>query len=132
MFNFHKLINSQYLFTIPVVLVRSDWLFLYIGAIAIVLSIVFKIAAKTSPSPVDHKYRQKFYSLLLFTGVWEVVWFGCRWENVNLFGTHFVALFGVLIALVWLLMIIISMVKNYTSQKQAWEKEQVRLKYLPH
>ena len=132
MFNFKKLVSLQYLFQIDsFMLYRSDKLFLLIGAVAIVLAAVLKIAAKTAPSPVDQKYRGKFFSLLLTVGIWELAWFACRYENIRFFGTHFIALIGLVVGLIWLVSIAVSMYRHYTSEKQSWEKEQVRLKYLP-
>ena len=131
MIHFKNLISIQYLFTIEAVLTRTDKLFLLLGAIAVALAVLMKIASVTALNPVDKKFRGKFYRLLLTVGLWEIIWFGCRYENVRFFGTHFVALLGLLIALVWFVMIIVKMIKNYRGEKTVWEKEQVKLRYLP-
>ncbi len=131
MINLKNLLTTEYLFNVYSVLSRSDKLFLLIGAVAIVFAVLFKIAAITAQSPADKQYRQNFFTLFLTLGIWEVVWFGCRYENARFFGSHFLALLGILIALVWFVMVVIKMFKNYGPQKQTWEKEQVKLKYLP-
>jgi len=131
MIHFKNLISVQYLFTIEAVLTRTDKLFLLLGAIAVVLAVLMKIASATAQNPIDKKYREKPYRLLLTVGLWEIIWFGCRYENVRFFGTHFVALLGLLIALVWFVMIVVKMIRNYRGEKSAWEKEQVKLRYLP-
>lgn len=132
MFNFHKLLQSQYLFYVnPIMLTRSDMLFLVLGGLALVLAVVMKFAAVTAPSSVDRKYRDRLFNLFLTFGLWEVIWFGCRWENINFFGSHFVALLGLLIAVVWFVFIAAALIKKYRSEKQQWEKDQVKLRYLP-
>jgi hypothetical protein len=124
--------TSKFLFEIDrVMLHRADKVFLSVGAILVVLAIIFKLAAVYAPNPVDGKYRQKFYNLFLNIGLSEVVWFGARYYFIRFFGSHFVALVILAIGLVWFVMIATKMVKNYRKEKIAWEKEQVKLKYLP-
>lgn len=132
MFHFRNLISKQYLFQISYTgLSRSDKEFLLLGALALVFAVMFKFAAVFSPTPVDKKYRNRLFNLLLTVGLWELVWFLLRSQDIIFFGTHFVALLGLLIGLIWLAMIVSSMFKSYSSEKQTWEKEQVRLRYLP-
>ena len=126
-----NLFTVDYMFTVKAVLGRSDKLFVLLGGIALILAIVMKIAAATAPTPVDKTYRQKFFNLLLTLGLWELVWFACRYEEARFFGSHFMAWLGFLVAAIWLIYLVIEMAKNYSSAKQSWEKEQVRLKYLP-
>lgn len=130
--NFKGLFTFQYLFQINrVMIVRGDKIFAAIGAILIVLAVLFKLAAVFAPTPVDKKYRQKFFNLFLSIGLYEAIWFGARAQTITFFGSHFVALVGLLIGSVWLVIIIIKMIKNYSREKQGFEKEQVKLKYLP-
>ncbi len=132
MFNFAKLVSPRYLFYVDTIMMtRSDKLFPLLGATALALAIVLKIAAVTALSPVDRKYRSQMFDLLLTVGVWELVWYGFRYEEINFFGSHFVALLGLLIGLVWLAVLGKRMLRHYTSEKQVWEKEQVKLRYLP-
>jgi hypothetical protein len=132
MFNFHKLIETDYLFTVNrVFLARSDKLFFVVGAALVIVAIVFKIAALYAPNPLDKILRNKFFNLFLTIGLLEVVWFGARYENIMFFGSHFLALLILLIGLVWFIFLAASIMKNYRSDKLMWEKEQVRLKYLP-
>jgi hypothetical protein len=130
-FNLHKLVSSPYLFTNAVIYTRSDKMFFAVGALAVILAIVFKIAALSSKSPVDKETRNKFYQLFLTIGISEVVWFGFRYENATFLGSHFVALVILLIGLVWLIWLLVSLMKNYKGDKITWEKEQLKLKYLP-
>ena len=101
------------------------------GVVLILLSIVLKISSGLAPNPVDKKYRAKFYHLLLSIGLGEIFWYLCRYENVTFFGTHFVTFLILLIGLIWFFAILVGMFKNYKKEKVVWEKEQVRLRYLP-
>jgi Ca2+/Na+ antiporter len=125
-------LTTKFLFSInSVMLERVDKVFFVIGAILFILAVVFKLAAIFSPTPVDSKYRNKFFNLFLTIGLSELVWFAARWQNVRFFGSHFVSLFMLLIGLVWLGYILKDIIKNYKEQKVSYEKEQVKLKYLP-
>lgn len=132
MFNFAKLVSTDYLFTInTIMLTRSDKLFFIIGAIFTVFSVVLKVAALYAPNPVDKVIRSRLFRLFLTIGLIEVIWFGARYQNVRFFGSHFVALLTLLIGLVWFIQIAVSAFRHYKVDKIAWEKEQVKLKYLP-
>lgn len=132
MIHFRNLISKQFLLDLSYSgLARSDKEFFLIGALALVFAVLLKIAAVMGPTPVDKKYRNRLFNLMLFVGIWEVVWFGLRYEEVMFFGIHLVAMLGLLIAVIWLVILVISLTKSYSTEKQTWEKEQVRLKYLP-
>lgn len=127
-----EIFTYKFLFEVNrIMLEKSDKVFLMIGALLVVLAIVFKIAAKLAPSEVDSKYRNKLFSLFLYIGFAEVIWFGLRYQNIKFFGSHFVAMLVLLIGLVWFVYLLVKMFKNYGQEKIVWEKEQVRQKYLP-
>ena len=130
-FNLHKLVSSSYLFTNAVIYTRSDKMFFAAGCLMVILAIVFKIAALSAPNPVDKVLRNRFYKLFLTIGISEVVWFGFRYENATFLGSHFIALIILLIGLIWFVCLAVSVIKNYNGNKDTWEKEQVKLKYLP-
>jgi hypothetical protein len=128
----NQFFTTKYLFEINrVMLERSDKAFLVIGIALFVFAILFKLAAKLSPSPTDAKYRNKLFTLFLSIGLAEIIWFGARYELIRFFGSHFVALLILLIGFIWFVMLIVKAIKNYKSEKQTWEKEQVKMKYLP-
>jgi len=130
--NFKQYLTPPYLFQINNAYVSpQEKLFFLSGVILILLSVVLKIASVLAPNPVDSKYRRKFYGLFLSVGLAEIFWYLCRYENVMFFGTRFVLFLIILIGIVWLAVILAGMLKNYKKEKQTWEKEQVRLKYLP-
>ncbi len=123
----------KYLFEINRVLVETlDKWFFVVGLVLVILAIVFKLAVLYAPDPVNKKYRQKFFSLFLSVGVSLMVWYGARVENVNFFGTHFVAWLIVLIGLVWFFWVVAKIIRNFGKDKREWDKEQVKRKYLPN
>lgn len=132
MINFKNPISLDYLFNVnPTIASRSDKLFLMLGALAVVLAVAFKISAILALNPVDKKYRGKIFNFLVTVGIWEIVWFGFRYEHIYFFGSNFLAALGLLIGFFWLAIIVFKMVKYYGLERRNWEKEQVRLKYLP-
>jgi len=130
--NLKPFFTSQYLFQInPAFIAPSEKLFALAGAVMVLLAIVFKISSVLAPTPVDKKFRNKFFPLFLTIGLSELFWYFCRWQNVRFFGSHFMAWLIVLIGLVWLTFVVISIIKNYGKEKQVLEKEALRQKYLP-
>ncbi len=124
--------TTKFLFNINrVMLEKPDKVLLGIGLVLVIFAIVFKLAEMFSPTPTDKKFRRKLFNLFLTIGILEAVWFGARYQNVRFFGTHFVGLLILLIGLIWLGFVVVDMVKNYSKEKDQWEKDQVKLKYLP-
>jgi hypothetical protein len=131
--NIKHFFTKQYLFEIDRVLVhKTDKALGFLGAALIVLGLVFKLAALYAPSPVDAKYRGKFFTLFFSIGLSEVIWYGFRVEYVTFFGSHLVAFLILLTGLIWFVVLVVKMIKNYSKEKQEWEKQQVRQKYLPN
>jgi len=97
----------------------------------VLLSVVLKIATLYAPNPIDTAFRNRFYRLFLTIGLIEVVWFGARYQNVRFFGTHFVAILVLLVGILWFIQIAVSMFRHYKVDKTAWEREQIKQKYLP-
>lgn len=130
--NLKYLVSPQYLFNFNSAYVSpQEKLFFLAGLILTLLAIVLKISSTLAPTPVDGKYRQKFYSLFLSIGLAEIVWYICRYENAKFFGTPFVAWLIVLVGIVWFLILLVSSLRKYSKEKTDWNKEQVKLKYLP-
>jgi hypothetical protein len=130
--NLKQFVSPQYLFQFNTAYVSpQEKLFFLAGVILILLSVALKISSVLAPNPVDKKFRNKFYHLFLTIGLGEIFWYLCRYENAMFFGSLFVALLIILIGIVWFIGILVSIFKHYSEEKTAWEKEQVRLKYLP-
>ena len=104
----------------------------FAGGILVLLAIVTKIASVLAENPVDKKYRNKFYVLFLSVGLSALVWYFFRYEDVIFFGTRFVEWIILLVSAVCFIKLLVSTFRNYPKEKELWEKEQVRMKYLPH
>jgi len=130
--NIKQYLTYQNLFQINTAFISpGEKLFFLASVILLLLAAALKIAAVLAPNPVDAKIRQKFYHLFLTMGIGGVIWYFCRYEDAWFFGTRFVILAWMLIGAVWFLAILASIFKNYKKEKKVWEKEQVKLKYLP-
>ena len=129
---FKQLFSSQFLFQINRVIIEpADKVFLFVGFAALAIAVFLKIAQKLSPSPVDARYRGSLFNLFAFLSFSEIVWYLARRQFVPFFGTHFVAMGILLIAILWLTWIVAKMAKGYRREKTIWEKQQVKMKYLP-
>lgn len=130
--NLKPFLTPQYWFSVNSAFIDpKEKLFFLIGIVLTLLGIVLKISAVLSVSPVDRKYRNKFYKLFLTIGLAQVLWYLCRFENISFFNTKFIAWLIVLIGFVWLAVLLVKTFKGYGEEKSVWEKEQVKLKYLP-
>jgi hypothetical protein len=100
--NIKSFLTKSYLLDIDRVLIhKSDKALGFVGAALVVLGLVFKLAAMYAPSPVDAKYRSKFFALFFSIGLGEVIWYGFRSQYVTFFGSHLVAFLILLIGFVW-------------------------------
>lgn len=131
MFDFQKLISTQYLFAINrVAISRSDWIFLILGGALVLVGILFAIWAKVNKVSVTKILLARYAKCFFVIGLLEVVWFGARYEYINFLGSHFMALLIGLVGLVWVGFIVWSNLTSFRKNKQQWEKEQQKLKYL--
>jgi hypothetical protein len=130
--NIKQYFSPNFLFTYNTANVSPQEKLIFIFAIvAVLLAVVLKISAILAPNPVDSKYRSKFYKLFLTAGLSGLAWYFCRYENVKFFGTHFVSGLIILAAIIWFVGLLTGIIRRYKTDKQTWDKEQVRLKYLP-
>lgn len=130
--NLKHYLTSEFLFQINTAYISpQEKLVLALGGALVLLAIVFKISARLAPTPADGKYRNKFYNLFLTIGASFVVWFGMRYENARFFGSHFVVLLLAVIGVIWFVAILVGAFRKYRTEKQTWEKEQLKLRYLP-
>jgi hypothetical protein len=127
-----EIFTKRFLFDVnPVMIENIDKMFGVAGAVMVILAAIFKMAAVFAPTPVDKRVRNRFFSMFLTIGLLELIWYGLRYQNVTVLGSHFTAMLIFAIGLVWLGFIIKDIWNNYKSEKQNWEKEQVRQRYLP-
>jgi hypothetical protein len=63
-------------------------------------------------------------------GMAGLIWVGARYQLVGLFGTHLAFIVLLIVAGVWKLFIVKYQLKMYSAEKMAWEKQQLKAKYL--
>lgn len=129
--DFSKLISLDYLFTIDRLnLAPTDWWYMYIGIGLVVIAAALRIVERALKNPFDRQLARKLFVLCLFAGLAEIIWFGARYQNVRFFGTHFVALIILLATFVWGSILKIRYWMKRSGQLSAWQKEQIKQKYL--
>lgn len=114
----------------PVRLGRVDKAFALAAVASIILAVVCKIWARMASNTVTKKLARRLVLLMSTVGITGIMWFGLRYQNVTVLGSHFVFLLIVLTGIIWFGYIVKYWWKNYTPERIAWEKEQVKLKYL--
>lgn len=129
---FKEFFSVKSLFEINRVMIEpADKVLMSVGLVLVLLAVIFKLAAAYAPTPIDKKYRSKFFNLFAWVGLLELVWFGARAQYVRFFGTRFTALLILLIGVVWFVLLAIRSFKRYSTEKIQWEKDQLKAKYLP-
>ncbi len=128
---FRKFLTLDFLFFInPLVLDKTDKFFALISICFIALSVGLKLFCRASKNIIVKKILQRLFNLCATIGFSGVLWFGARYQNVKFFGSHFVFIIIMLIALVWFGFIAYYFFSKFRNEKIAWEKEQLKFKYI--
>lgn len=108
----------------------SDKVFLLAGAVLIVLAIAAFVYSKL----IDNKFlalvASRVAKIFFTIGILEVIWFGLRYQLVQVFGTRFVAVLILLTGLVWLYFPIRYLITHYKEDMERAQREASREKYL--
>lgn len=130
--DFTKLWDTKYIFgPNPVVFSRSDYVFFYAAAAFVVIAIIAKVLTlRTDTGNPIRKLWDRFYHLLLTTGLLMLLWAGARYENIPWIGTHFVVLVLLLIAAVWLGFILWYRLLHFPHERRHFQEESTKQKYL--
>jgi hypothetical protein len=131
MIDFKKLISYEYLIGIDrAMLHRTDKGIFAIGAALVVAGIVFKLTGKLAP----HQYAKNLWYRLsnwaLTIGILEVLWFGLRYQNIRILGSHLTAFLILVVGLIWLVPIVKYWLGQYRRDVAQWEKDQQKQKYI--
>lgn len=131
MFDLTKLISAKYLFAIDsTMLHRSDRGFMVLGIALIVAGIVMRLTGYYAPNQFSRKLWQRLSALALTIGALELIWFGFRYENITVFGTHAAALIILASGFIWLGYILKYRLTKYSSEVKTWQRNEVKQKYL--
>lgn len=108
----------------------ADQIFGLIAAGLVVIAIFFYVLSRFRKDRVSKRVARRFANIFATIGIVEVLWYGARYQNVNFFGTHFVFLLILLVGVIWTLPTLWYLLRKYGAEKAAWEKEQVKQRYL--
>jgi len=124
-------ISSKYLFQVDrISLHLSDWILLGIGVGLVAVAIIIKLFALFVQHPVRKRLLNRLFKVFLSTGLVEALWFAFRYQNANVLGAHFTAILILLVGLLCLFPIVKYYLRKYRSEREQWDKEQLKLKYL--
>jgi uncharacterized membrane protein SpoIIM required for sporulation len=123
----------DYWFSIDrIMLHRGDSVVLIAGFAGLALAALLYGAGRFAATPVDRRLRTRLATPLLTFGVLEVLWFAARYQLVRFFGSKSVAALILVACGAWFAVRLVRELKRYRADRAAYEKEQVKLKYLPH
>lgn len=130
--NYKTLLTSDFWFQVDRSgLHLSDKIILWIAVGLVVLACLQFLGSRYVTRPFDKEILRKLAGATLWFGLLELLWFVFRYEYATMLGTHAAAL---VIALPFLIRIGYLKIKYLRNRKVAlaiWQKEQVKLKYLP-
>ena len=115
----------------PTILDQADKYLGYVFAGLLLLAVAFILLKKFSDNPINRVLFQKFWHLTLSTAITGLLWLGIRYENTQIFGRRYWAGLTLLAGIVWLLFILKYLIFDYRRQKNEYDKEQIKNKYLP-
>jgi hypothetical protein len=131
MIDWKQIVSPDFFFKIDRVrLHRSDWAVLIVGALLLIAGIMASVYKRSRQVPYAKILIARLVRLYITIGILFVLWFAFRYEVVRWFGTRFAAVLILVYGLVWLGFIAADYFKNYRPNKELWEKEQLKNKYL--
>lgn len=129
--NFKELFSRDYLINIdPARLHPTDYGLFYLGAVLTVFGLVVLVASRFAQHQFSRQFRSRLATWALTIGLVELLWFGMRYQNAKVLGSHLAAFLVLVVGLVWLYYILRYRFGTYRSQVGQWEKDQLKQKYL--
>jgi predicted membrane protein len=131
MIDFHKIFSQTYLLDIDqLTLHRSDKGLFVVGGALVIVGIIFRLISWSAKNPFTKALRRRFSTWALTIGLLEALWFGLRYQNTQILGSHLVAFLILLIGLVWFIYILKYALGQYRRNLAQWEKDLLKQKYL--
>lgn len=128
---FQYFFSSNFQFAINRVRLETvDKVFGGIAVALVAIGVVSFIVSRLNRNIVTKRFLRRVQTWSLTMGLLGLVWFAARYQLVALFGTHLAFLIVLLVAIIWLWHIISYRLRVYTHEKEVWEKEQLKQKYL--
>lgn len=125
-----QFITTDFWFGQAAELHKIDYLILYIGLAVLVLGLIVLIYRITTKNLFLKKIARRISNDFLIVGIAEIVWFGFRYENGAVLGTHFVAGLVALVGLVYLYWPLKYLLVRYSKDMQEEQRRQLKEKYL--
>ena len=113
------------------ILSHADFVFGYSSLGLLVLAVIFRLLVSFSKNQVDRKLFAKIWHLTLTIGIFGLIWFGLRFENTPIFAERFWFGLNSIIGGIWLLFVFKYLAFNYRAERQEYNRELLKSKYLP-
>lgn len=115
----------------PTILTKFDLFVGYLFLALFVVGMVLLLAKRFINHRTYAKLVRKFMFMDLTVGSLGLIWFAMRYESIPIFAKRFWT--GGLLAIlaVWILWILKYLFLNFFREKQEFEQEQLKSKYLP-
>jgi hypothetical protein len=127
----HYLLTTRYWFDIqPNITSTTSKITLVVAALLLFFGVFAKIKAGYSQIPAVKDIWQKFVAPCITMGLFLVLWFGARFQQGNIVGSHFMVWCLMVITVLWIIAPIKNYFKNYKPQISEWSKQQEKLKYI--
>jgi len=124
-------LTSGYIFDFTNMLPSSgDRLYMIAGLLMVLLGAVFKLISNFSRNSVTRLLWHRLASPLVVGGILEVLWYTARDQNIKMFGSHFIAWLIGIVVIVWIYFPIRYCFGYYRQEREHWQKQQVKLKYI--
>ena len=128
----HQLLSYYFWSTQPALDLNKYDLFLgYLFAGLLALAILLWISQRFLRHPMVRKAFAKFQNLALTISFFGLVWFGFRYESTPVMARRLWAGLIVLAGIIWLLFILKYLAFDFWREKNQYEREQIKNKYLP-
>lgn len=108
-----------------------DKVFVALVLLLCALALAALVAKKLASNPVTKGLMSRWFVWAGSMGLAGLIWVGARYQLVGLFGTHLAFIVLLIVAGVWKMFIVKYQFKVYPAEKMAWEKQQLKEKYLP-
>lgn len=107
-----------------------DWAIGIVGVAALLVGIYYAINARKQNNPHSVVLWKRYSKVGIWIGLILILWFGLRYQNIQLFGTHFVALLIGLSGAGWWGYIYRHQKRKHQGNISSWENQKLKEKYL--
>lgn len=126
-----EITTSQFWFAIDrSMLHNSDKLILLLGGLLFIIGIAIFIYSKAVNNQFLSLVARRISKIFVTIGILEILWFGLRYQLVQVFGTHTAAALILSAGIIWMYWPIKYLVTHYKEDMERAQREANREKYL--